>query len=475
MIARLLISLLVPWALGFGLVRLAWPNQPASWAARLLVISLAAPLGFGVVSCLFFLWLLLPGLSIGGFAITEAVAAAALLGWGALVGSGRMKSIRTAGGSAPAQPDAPIARLRPLIVAACAAICIVGLGALAYDCFSGPHGGYDAWAIWNLHARFLARGGEHWRELFSLANSSHPDYPLLLPALVARSWLLAGAETTAAPQLLAVIFTLACVGILVSTIALVRNNFHASLAAAFLLGASHFVYNAVSQAADIPLSVFVLAALALVCLQAHFPHDSAGLAALAGALAALAAWTKNEGLLFFVALSSANAAVMLLGRQRLSWRRQILPFAIGALPILLLVAYFKGYLAPPSELVGGQSRAMMIARLTDPARYWLVVRAYITWFAIFGRGSIVALALYALCAGRQRGASDNAGATVLTLALMLLGYGFVFVTTLYDLAWHLSSLERLLMQLWPSILLAVVPLTATPGWAHAQAKFKAAA
>jgi hypothetical protein len=351
----------------------------------------------------------------------------------------------------------------------CVAIGVVGLAALAVACLSGPHGGYDAWAIWNLHARFLARGGQHWRELFGWANSSHPDYPLLLPALVAHSWLLAGAETTWAPQLLALIFALAAIGILISTLALIGDAFRACLAAAFLLGASHFVYNAASQTADLPLSVFFLAAFVLLHLQARFPHDTSGLAALAGALAALAAWTKNEGQLFFVALIGANLALALLGRQRLSLCRQILPFVGGALPILLVVAYFKGYLAPPSELIGGQSRAVMIARLTDPARYWLVVRAYITWLALFGRGIIVVLALYALSAGWHERVTPGSGAAALTIVLMLLGYGFVFITTPYDLAWHLSSLERLLMQLWPSLLLAVISLTATPRWAVARA------
>ncbi len=52
---------------------------------------------------------------------------------------------------------------------------------------NNPHGNWDAWAIWNMHARFLYRGGASWRVLFSPELAySHPDYPLLLPELVAR-------------------------------------------------------------------------------------------------------------------------------------------------------------------------------------------------------------------------------------------------------------------------------------------------
>jgi hypothetical protein len=50
---------------------------------------------------------------------------------------------------------------------------------------------------------------------------------------------------------------------------------------------------------------------------------------------------------------------------------------------------------------------------------------------------------------------------------MLLGYFLVFVTTPHDLTWHLTAFERLLVQLWPSLLLAVMLLTATPSWLQA--------
>src|SRR5437660_12884048 len=45
-----------------------------------------------------------------------------------------------------------------------------------------PHGYWDAYAIWNLHARFLERGGAHWADFFTTQIGwSHPDYPLLVP------------------------------------------------------------------------------------------------------------------------------------------------------------------------------------------------------------------------------------------------------------------------------------------------------
>jgi hypothetical protein len=46
------------------------------------------------------------------------------------------------------------------------------------------------------------------------------------------------------------------------------------------------------------------------------------------------------------------------------------------------------------------------------------------------------------------------------LALMLASYYLVYVTTPFDISWHVStSIDRLLIQLWPSLVLAVFLLS----------------
>ena len=42
------------------------------------------------------------------------------------------------------------------------AICFYAIGLSAIICWIQPHGEWDAWAIWNLHARFLYRGAGDW-------------------------------------------------------------------------------------------------------------------------------------------------------------------------------------------------------------------------------------------------------------------------------------------------------------------------
>jgi hypothetical protein len=54
-------------------------------------------------------------------------------------------------------------------------------------------------------------------------------------------------------------------------------------------------------------------------------------------------------------------------------------------------------------------------------------------------------------------------AAALVVALMLAGYFGVFLITPFDLKWHLdTALSRLLIQVWPAAIFAVIALYAGP-------------
>ena len=90
-----------------------------------------------------------------------------------------------------------------LFILAAALALIMFLGAVAYN----PHGEEGAWSIWDIKARFLFRAGAFWRDAFSSdLGFTHPDYPLMLPGLVALCWKLAGQESTNAPVAIAFLF-----------------------------------------------------------------------------------------------------------------------------------------------------------------------------------------------------------------------------------------------------------------------------
>ncbi len=88
------------------------------------------------------------------------------------------------------------------------AICVVATSALTEHFLRYPDGGNDAFIIWNLRARWLFRAADQFKTAFSpeILLWAHPDYPLLLPALVVRGFTVIGRETVAVPGVVAVLF-----------------------------------------------------------------------------------------------------------------------------------------------------------------------------------------------------------------------------------------------------------------------------
>jgi hypothetical protein len=221
------------------------------------------------------------------------------------------------------------------------------------------------------------------------------------------------------------------------------------------------VRNATAQMADVPLMFFLTAAIALLALQESAPEEErAPLVALAGVAAALAAWTKNEGALFVIVFALAHGVT---AARKNGWRaagRTVVPLAAGALPVVLLLLYFKLALAPSGAASLWQQGPSLLGRLTDPARHALIVREFATRTLLYrGPGIDVGyvLLLYAIFAfmTRARHATWLHGA--LTLVLLWAGYFVVYLTTPYDLGWHVvTSMDRLLLQTWPALVLVVM-------------------
>ena len=199
------------------------------------------------------------------FAAVEGVALAAALALGMLV-----KRRGTLLDWAPSPPC-------PWYLTAAFGVALASAATMfVFYALNKPHGEWDAWSIWNLRARFLFRAGEFWRDAFSNQIAwSHPDYPLLLPGIVAMCWTLARAESTLAPGAVAFLFTFGAAGLLISTLGILRGKTQALIAGIVLLGSVSVVVNGANQYADIPLSYFILATLGSVVSAGTLPGGSA--------------------------------------------------------------------------------------------------------------------------------------------------------------------------------------------------------
>ena len=351
-----------------------------------------------------------------------------------------------------------------LLVAALAATSFVAASAVL------PHGTWDAWAIWNLRARFLSRGlPDVWRDGFSpLLHWSHPDYPLLVPLSVARGWTYAGRETTMVPTLLSALFAISAAGTAAISVARARGTAAGLMTAAAMLASPAFVEHASGQIADIPLGFYMLAAFVLMFNAAAAPGARVWWL-LAGAAAGLAAWTKNEGLLFLAVFTGA-AGWWSIRTRGMDGLKDVAVLLAGAAPSVAALAVLKWRIAAPDLLVASQSAGHVATHIADTDRFRVAGAALARELWLGGApriGVLPILAGYVLAAGVRRPLGVPAVAAAAMMA-MLAGYLLVYVLTPYDFAWHLrTSAERVVLQLFPTLvwcaMMAAGPPSATLG------------
>lgn len=332
---------------GWLLLRLIRPAAGAGprWAATLLELGLGAGFGIGIASMIFFL------LTVAGAAFAGAVIAIDVVILAALSGFWFYRRRRKPAAEVRQTPSTQLVTGRAylwILAAFLVACLIVVLDGMRLQAAAEPHGLWDAWAIWNVRAKFLAGPGETWRHSVSpLLHRTHPDYPLLLSGFVARCWKVAGSYSAAAPIGTALVFFLATLAVLISTLALIRSSSSALLAGLVVMGGFTYLFQPMTQYSDIPLGYFYLSAVALAGLAwAAEEKRKPVLLALAGFAAGCAAWTKNEGLLFAAVFGCCFAAVeWWRGGVAQALRRSVW-LAAGMLPGLLLVGFLKTALAP---------------------------------------------------------------------------------------------------------------------------------
>jgi 4-amino-4-deoxy-L-arabinose transferase-like glycosyltransferase len=296
-------------------------------------------------------------------------------------------------------------------------------GALMLRVHRMPHGNWDGWAIWNTHARFLYRDGPNWKN--DIGYSFHGDYPLLSPSIAARFWRYAGQEVPEAGAFLGIVLALSGIAILALTLSELRDSFIGTLLAIVLTGTTFYIDHASSQYADVPLSFFILATIALLCL-----HDGRegerGTLALAGFTAGCAGWTKNEGLLFIAAACFA----LLLPIVRMRWKalQRFFPFAAGLALPLAVILLFKLTIHTQTDLIEYQHGT--IGKILDLSRHEMIIKTTAETLTFFGQWAIsplIPLFAFVLFRGFDRSIARNSGwvAGVTILATVLGGYSYV--------------------------------------------------
>jgi hypothetical protein len=193
-----LFFLFLPLLIAMIIICLLWPNSLRSEFSIKGYLSIG--LGLGISSCNFFIWMIAFGSPTKKIIVTEIFL---LIPFFIIL----LFINRRWNGNTHYEQNSYLMmkqnHYRLLLICFTVVLIFALLSFIMYY-INRPHGFWDAWAIWNMRARFLFRSGNQYINAFSsLYSWSHPDYPLLLPCNVARIWTYVGYESKFAPILIA--------------------------------------------------------------------------------------------------------------------------------------------------------------------------------------------------------------------------------------------------------------------------------
>jgi hypothetical protein len=459
----------LPLLIGFLFTCCFLPVSGAPASFHLMRVFIGVGMGLGICSCVAFFSLLSGGMFRGRLLAAESLLLAVLA-----VFSFRQWKLGQGRAQRPAPPSIPAPGMLRLIAVCFSLAIALGAATFAALAYAEPDGGFDATAIWNLRAKFLFKGGEYWTDGFSPEYIGNLGYPLLVPASVAHGWLFAG-DGVAVPITVGLLFTLGAIGLLASVLSYTRSVSQGLLAGSVVLGTPFFLRFGTWQVADVPVAFFFLSSLVLLSLSKYFPSLRYRIVLLAGLCAGLSAWTKNEGLMFFSATVLSLFIVAVAGRRDKARFKDIACYVLGALPVLLVVWYFKTEMVPDLSYAAanplGASEpgpgllSSLFSRLSDLRRHFAILTAYQGAIRFFGGGPFslpIVLVFYLLVLGTVARLKSNGdvSAALATWLLMFGGYYVIYILAPVNLT--LYSLDRVLMQLWPSALFIFFMLVRTP-------------
>jgi len=314
---------------------------------------------------------------------------------------------------------------------------------LVFVFHGSKYGDYDSWAIWNVHAKFLFYPQVWTRISGDGLVTSHADYPLMLPCLVAFFWKTINNETFIIPLLLSFSILLAITLLLYyALLDEFKSNLFAYFGLFILVADYNFQLLDSAQCADTLISLFIL--LAFVLNNRLKNNPSTHIAYILGFICADCTWIKNEGDLFYLVFT---AVFIVSNYKHVS---NIFKYLIGSIVPLFVTIYYKIIFAPTNDLVSASNHQTqrLLHDLKDVNRYSVIFKFFEKTLLQNFLPAIV-LILVLLIFNR----SFFKSFAFIVFFILISGFTVIYLITPYNLEWHLAtSLSRILYQIYPSFL-----------------------
>jgi len=327
------------------------------------------------------------------------------------------------------------------------AVFIYGIACLAYMAtgIAPKHGAWDAWAIWNLHAGYLAET-QSWKNMFLNSVSAHADYPLALPSF------LAFLHNLTVNELLVNYSFHLLIAVSIPSIIYLQTYKRAWLlsAIAFILLCKDDFYITIAtyQMADTLIAFFLL--LAVIAVD-NIETDKRYIIVCA-AMLGCCLWTKNEGAVLAILFTMFFYKDLLL---KGAYKYSLIGIAI---PLTVYVIFKLGF-APQNDILESQNKTTL-SLLTEPERYKMI---YTAWKDSFNAHYYAIACMVALCILIMLIRRILPDKRILFILSACIAYSLVYLISPHDLEWHLkTSIDRLIHQLMPiSVYASLMYLTNT--------------
>lgn len=299
-------------------------------------------------------------------------------------------------------------------------------------------GQYDGWTIWNLHAKFLFYSNS-WKNLFTYdLGWTLPDYPLMLPSIIALFWKSIGYINFVVPLLISV---LPFIGILTLLYYSSKYPIVCVISVLLILIDSNFIQQSASQYADTLLAYFYLLSTIIFSNININDVNNGRIFYFLGFISASTLWIKNEGVAFFVFTSIFF--VVYFHKERSA----LLKFGLGSILLLFVFGVFKFFYAPSNYLIYEQSLNPFY-KVLDLNRFVTILN-YLQTTIIQLFPIIPIFIVYFIVSKHKR----KVPTSFFIIGSTFIVYLFVYIITPKDLQWHLeTSLPRLIHQIYPALI-----------------------
>ncbi|WP_124979073.1 glycosyltransferase family 39 protein [Nonlabens xiamenensis] len=312
-----------------------------------------------------------------------------------------------------------------------------------FETNSIKYGRWDAYAIWNVHAKFLYEPVLWERLLDERMTWGHSDYPLLFPSVSAMFWRIMESTSPVIPLIVSFLIYLSILFVMYSSFSTQKGKILALVGVGCLSVNADFITKTATQYADSAVALFYLITILLLYKVKDGGKKSY---VLLGIFASINCWIKNEGFVFFLIVS---AVVFLYNLKNI---KNLLFYLYGLAILFLTHISYRVFLSPKNDLTS-HSYDKILEDILNITRYEMVYDKLISLLYFEFPLILIGFFISILLLGKR----FFKELPLVVLLITFVAYCAFFIITPLNLQWHLdTALDRLLLQLYPSIILVTL-------------------